>query len=102
MTNYRRNLATGGTYFFTVNLADRSRTLLTDHIYELRDALSYVKKRHAFNSDAMVVLPDHLHAIWTLPANDFDYPLRWRLIKTTFFAYAATRRTNITEPREHG
>lgn len=84
MTNYRRTFVPGATYFFTVNLADRRRTLLIDHIDLLRDAIRYTRQRHPFLIDAMVVLPDHLHAIWTLPWGDADFPLRWRLIKTWF------------------
>ena len=84
MTNYRRARAPGATYFFTVNLADRSTTLLTDRIDDLRDAMRYVRSRHPFIIDAMVVLPEHLHAVWTLPADDADHSLRWRLIKTFF------------------
>ena len=84
MTNYRRNYLDGGSYFFTVNLADRRSQLLTDHIGLLRAAFRYARTRHPFSIDAIVVLPDHLHAIWTLPPDDADYALRWRLIKTWF------------------
>ena len=84
MTNYRRILIPGATYFFTVNLANRRKTFLIDHIDLLRDAIRYTRHRHPLDIDAMVVLPDHLHALWTLPPNDADFPLRWRLIKTWF------------------
>jgi len=84
MTNYRRNFIAGGSYFFTVNLADRRLSLLTDRIDALRAAFRYARMRHPFSIDAIVVLPDHLHAIWTLPEGDADYPLRWRLVKSTF------------------
>jgi putative transposase len=84
MTDYRRAFVPGATYFFTVNLADRRATLLVDHIDLLRDAIRYVRRHHPFDIDAMVVLPDHLHAILTLPSGDADFPLRWRLIKTWF------------------
>ena len=63
MTNYRRILIPGATYFFTVNLANRRKTFLIDHIDLLRDAIRYTRQRHPFLIDAMVVLPDHLHAI---------------------------------------
>jgi len=59
MTNYRRNLVPGGTYFFTVNLADRSSRLLTDHIEPLRSAFRYAQVQHPFTIEATVVLPDH-------------------------------------------
>ncbi len=84
MTNYRRARVPGASYFFTVNLADRGTTLLTDRIGDLGDAMRYTRVRHPFVIDAMVVLPEHLHAVWTLPANDADHSLRWRLIKTFF------------------
>ncbi len=81
---YRRSNIGGGTYFFTVNLAERSRSLLVDHIDTLREAIRFVKERHPFHIDAMVVLPDHVHAVWTLPYGDADYPTRWMLIKAGF------------------
>ena len=84
MTNYRRNFIPGGTYFFTLNLADRGSKSLIENIDVLREAFRYVRARHLFSVEAIVVLPDHLHTIWTLPDNDFDYPVRWRLIKSAF------------------
>jgi putative transposase len=84
MTNYRRNFVAGGSYFFTVNLVDRRSRLLTDHIETLRAAFRYARNRHPFTVEATVVLPEHLHAIWTLPDGDPDFALRWRLIKSTF------------------
>jgi len=82
--DYRRSRAAGGTFFFTVNLNDRSSTLLVDHIDALRQAIRQVKARHPFDILAMVVLPDHLHALWHLPQDDGDYPLRSSLIKADF------------------
>jgi len=73
MTNYRRNFVPGGSYFFTVNLADRGLRLLTDHVDLLRAAFRYTRDRHSFTVKATVVLPDHLHAIWTLPDGDADF-----------------------------
>jgi len=84
LTNYRRNFAPGASYFFTVNLADRRSSLLTAHIDALRVAFRDIRARHRFTIDAVVVLPDHMHAIWTLPDDDADFPLRWRLIKSAF------------------
>ena len=84
MTNYRRAFLAGGTYFFTVNLADRRASLLTEHIGLLRAAFRYTRERHPFAIEAIVVLPDHLHAIWSLPEDDADFPKRWQLIKATF------------------
>ena len=84
MANYRRNFLPGGSYFFTVNLADRRHALLTDHIVLLRAAFRQVRARHPFAIEAAVILPDHLHAIWTLPDGDADFATRWRLIKSGF------------------
>ena len=84
MRSYPRAFIPGGTFFFTVNLADRSQTHLTDHVDELRETIRKVRDRHPFHIDAMVILPDHLHAIWTLPPGDTDYPARWALIKAGF------------------
>ena len=81
---YRRADIKGGTYFFTVNLAKRQHTLLADHIHGLWEAILAVKGRHPFRLDALVVLPDHLHAIMTLPPGDNRFPTRWRLIKANF------------------
>lgn len=105
MTNYRRAFVPGATYFFTVNLADRRKTLLVDHIDLLRNAVRYTRQRHPFVIDAMVVLPDHLHAIWTLPSDDADFPLRWRLIKTWFsrnLPLGEHRRTSRVDKGERG
>ena len=84
MTNYRRDFTPGGTWFFTVNLAERKSSRLVDDIGTLRAAFRCVRAQHSFTIDAIVVLPDHLHAVWSLPAGDSDYGVRWRLIKTAF------------------
>lgn len=84
MPTYRRNYLPGGTYFFTVNLRDRHQPLLTDHIDALRAAVRYVIRKRPFTIDAWVVLPEHLHCVWTLPDGDSDYSGRWRAIKTAF------------------
>jgi putative transposase len=84
MPNYRRRFEPGGCWFFTVNLHDRRSNLLTENISALRDSTRRVLRRHPFRIEAFVVLPDHLHAIWTLPPGDSDFPTRWRLIKTHF------------------
>ena len=81
---YRRAKEKGGTYYFTVNLVDRKSNLLIEHIEALKEVVKKVKQQHPFHIDAMVVLPDHLHAIWTLPKDEADYPKRWMLIKSGF------------------
>jgi putative transposase len=93
MTGYRRNFIAGGSFFFTVNLADRRLRLLTDNIHALRAAFRETQRHHLFAIDAIVVLPDHLHTVWTLPEGDADFSTRWRLIKTSF-----SRRLAAGEP----
>jgi putative transposase len=84
MVMYRRNFVPGGTYFFTVTLADRRSKLLVDQIDRLRNAFRVACRERPFTVDAVVILPDHLHAILTLPSNDLDFPGRWRRIKGHF------------------
>lgn len=81
---YRRADVKGATYFFTVNLAERNSTLLVDEFDKLRRIINKVKNNHPFILDALVVLPDHLHAIWTLPIGDNNFSKRWMLIKAGF------------------
>jgi putative transposase len=84
MPNYRRALIPGGCFFFTVNLLERQQTLLVDQIAGLREAVAATQRSHPMTIDAFVVLPDHLHTVWTLPPDDNDFSTRWRLIKTRF------------------
>ncbi|WP_370278875.1 transposase [Pontibacterium sp.] len=81
---YRRSDVAGGTYFFTVNLQNRNQTTLVDEIDLLRSVFLTTKAKHPFKIDAMVVLPEHLHCIWTLPPDDSDFSIRWRVIKAAF------------------
>lgn len=81
---YRRALVPGGTFFFTVNLHDRKSDLLVRQVQALRAAVRTVKARHPFDILAWVVLPDHLHAVWTLPPGDADFSTRWAQIKAGF------------------
>jgi putative transposase len=84
MSDYRRHRVPGGTYFFTVNLLERRSRLLTDNIDAPRDAVRAARNRRTFYIDAWVVLPDHMHCMWTLPPGDADYSTRWRDIKIGF------------------
>jgi putative transposase len=84
MVGYRRNFVPGGVFFFTVTLADRCSKVLVDHIDLLRDALRSARQERPFNIDAIVILPDHLHAVLTLPPKDSDFSGRWRRIKGHF------------------
>ncbi|WP_295386676.1 transposase [uncultured Thiodictyon sp.] len=81
---YRRAIIEGATYFFTVNLADRSRRLLVEQVADLRTVVRRVRQDHPFDILAWCVLPEHLHAVWALPPGDADYAMRWGLIKAGF------------------
>jgi putative transposase len=84
MVHYRRNRLAGGTYFFTVTLLDRRSSTLVDHIDDLRTAFRCARRVQPFVLDAIVVLPEHLHAVFTLPPGDSDFSGRWRRIKGHF------------------
>jgi len=84
MTDYRHNRVPGGTFFFTVRLLDRNATLLTDHFSAFGEAMRQARSKRPFHVDAWVVLPDHAHAIWTLPPGDHDCASRWRAVKIAF------------------
>ena len=94
MSRYRRAQVPGTSYFFTVNLLNRRSDLLTRHIDLLRETVRVAKARHPFHIDAWVVLPEHMHCIWTLPEGDADFAMRWKVIKFGF-----SRRLEKTEPR---
>ena len=105
MPDYRRNRIAGGSYFFTVNLSDRSSDLLLTRIDALRDAVRATRKRHPFHIDAWVVLPDHMHCLWTLPPQDSDFPSRWQMIKASFshsVPHPQTPRASLLRKREAG
>ena len=84
MPRYRRLKAPAATYFFTVVLADRRQALLIDNIDLLRAAVVRTRRDLPFDIAACVILPEHLHCIWTLPPNDADFSERWRLVKARF------------------
>lgn len=84
MSHYARLVVPGGTYFFTVRLQDRTSRLLTQRVDLLRAAMRLAQKQWPFTVDVAVVLPDHLHMIWTMPDTDGDFSKRWRMIKSTF------------------
>jgi putative transposase len=82
---YRRSRAKGAAFFFTVVTHERRRFLCEEASIKLiREAFQQVIKRHPFTVDAFVLLPDHLHCLWTLPENDADFSMRWRQIKSCF------------------
>lgn len=81
--NYRRLRIPGGCYFFTVTTQDR-QPLLLEHYERLLRSISLTQLRRPFEMDGFVVLPDHLHMIWTLPPDDADFSTRWMQIKRQF------------------
>jgi len=84
MVHYRRSRSPGATFFFTVALRDRRADTLVRYVDSLRNAMRHERARRPFTVDAMVVLPDHVHAVWTLPSGDSVYSGRWRSIKSGF------------------
>jgi putative transposase len=85
MPDYRRAWKPGGTWFFTLNLLHRNgNDLLIRHIDLLRESIRQVRKQHPFVIHGWVVLPDHMHCIISLPEDDTDFALRWRLLKSGF------------------
>lgn len=84
MPDYRRWRVAGGTYFFTVNLLERRRDTLVRHVDALREAVRVTRRERPFHIDAWVVLPDHMHCVWTLPEGDADFSNRWKATKIRF------------------
>lgn len=102
MRTYTRARVPGGSYFFTVNLAERQDSdLLVRQVAHLREAFRLTRHDHPFDIEAMVVLPEHLHCIWRLPENDSDFPTRWRLIKARFSRFVQPGE-RITASRARG
>jgi REP-associated tyrosine transposase len=105
MPQYRRAKISGGTFFFTVAIADRSDDLLIRHIDRLRRIYRAAQERRAFETVAICVLPDHLHALWSLPPGDADFATRWGMIKSGFsrgLADDAPRSSSQLSRRERG
>lgn len=85
MSNFRRSRTPGGVFFFTVATHRRAGFLYTPPVRAiLRDAMNLCRERWPFVQQAIVLLPDHLHTIWTLPSGDSEYGLRWAWIKKSF------------------
>jgi putative transposase len=85
MSNYRRARIHGGTYFFTVVAGERREILtLPESRKALRSAIADTRKLLPFTVEAWVLLPEHLHCIWTLPEGDRDFSKRWGMIKARF------------------
>ena len=99
MSRYRRAIAPGGTFFFTVNLADRRSVLLTEHIELLRAAYRRVTQELPFDTLAVCILPDHLHAVWRLPPTDTDFSTRWQRLKA-YFSQSFPAQTTRSESKQ--
>ncbi len=84
MPNYLRPSVTGATIFFTVATARRGDDLLCREVVRLREAVQETRAERPFDIAVWVVLPDHMHAIWTLPKGDKDFSTRWGAIKARF------------------
>ena len=84
MPRYTRSNRTGGTFFFTVRLADRRTDLLAREVDLLRRVTRQTRDRLPFDIDEIVVLPNVIHTIWTLPDGDADFSTRWRMLKSLF------------------
>ncbi len=97
--HYRRARITGACYFFTVNIEDRKSRILIDHIGELRDSIRRVKRKHPFHIEAIVIMPDHIHAIWTLPQGESNFSTRWNLIKSGFVGWGEVRTPTLNLPK---
>jgi len=105
MSWYRRLKIEGGVFFFTVALADRTDDLLVRQVDRLRRMYQAVHARHPFETIAICILPDHIHAVWSLPTGDTDYGRRWSLIKSSFsrgLPYDASRTRSKIRKREKG
>jgi len=95
MARYRRNLQSGGIFFFTVVLYDRRKSFLTHYHSELKKSYNAEKNRRPFKTIAYVILPEHCHIIWELPQGDVDYSGRWREIKKGFTRRLISRGINL-------
>jgi putative transposase len=97
---YRRVLVPNATYFFTINLQNRTSNLLILYIDALRFAFRKVQQRHPFYIDAIVIMPDHCHMIMTLPEGDLNYSTRVSLIKSNFSRQIETVET-VSQSRKN-
>ncbi len=96
---YRRAFVPGGCYFFTLVTKNRQKLFVDNKTVDvLRNAFRRVMIKRPFEIDAIVVLPDHLHCIWTLPEGDADFATRWRLIKTWFTKHCDTNIRRMPGP----
>lgn len=97
---YRRSMEKGGVYFFTLVTYQRQPILtIEDNIQRLRDAFRHENQKRPYNIEAIVILPDHIHCIWRLPENDYEYSKRWSAIKRYFSIGCKNATTKLTDSR---
>ncbi len=84
MPNYIRLYQSGGIYFFTVVTYQRRPILHNGNISLFIECYEETRTKYPFKNKALVILPDHIHSIWTLPEGDSDFSSRWNMIKRTF------------------
>jgi putative transposase len=99
---YRRDYTHGASYFFTLVTFNRKPLFdQPEKVAILRRVFSEEMARRPFFIDAIVIMPDHIHAIWTLPLNDADYSIRWRNIKRSFtLAIPQDQRPKVSDSRQ--
>lgn len=105
MSRYRRMRIEGGLFFFTVALADRSSDLLVREIDRLRWTYRSVRSKQPFETQAICILPDHIHALWSLPPGDANFAARWAAIKANFsrgLPASVSRSASKVNKREKG
>jgi len=102
MADYRRSRITGGTYFFTVVAHERRPVLTTEAVQTaLREAIQQARTTLPFQIDAWVLLPDHLHCVWTLPEGDANFSARWAIIKRRVSRVCAAETNTSRSDSEH-
>ncbi|OQX26021.1 MAG: transposase [Desulfobacteraceae bacterium IS3] len=98
MSQYQRLYKNGGCYFFTVVTYSREKFLThPDNISRLRESFKHVMENRPFVTEAIVILPDHLHCIWKMPPDDSDFSTRWMLMKKYFSIGLKSRINNRRE-----
>lgn len=104
MSNYLRPKKPGPTIFFSINLAQRGSDLLVREIDLLRAAFRQTLQERPWSFDAIVVLPDRLHTVVSLPEGDANYATRWRIIKARFSRKMPKSEVNVRQVsrRERG
>lgn len=102
MPDYRRYRVPGGVYFFTVNALNRQEDILVRHIDALREAVRRTRIQRPFHIDAWVVMPEHMHCVWTLPPDDDDFSNRWKAIKIRFVKEVAAVEERSPVRRQRG